>query len=180
MRSPRTVKTATTSAAAVAALLLLAGCGAAAEKVSEKATEQAIESQTGGDVDIDTDGEGSVDIETEDGSLSFGTGEIPEEWPQDVPVPEGIEVLSGTTMDASDGKLVSITATSDRSPEELLAELKETLGDWEISGESTMTSTDGDISGAQWDTDGRRFTMAASNGGDGTETSLTMGHTTLG
>lgn len=179
MRSPRTITTATSSAAIAASLLLLAGCGAAAEKVSEKATEQAIESQTGGDVDINTDGEGSMDIETEGGSLSFGTGEVPEEWPEDVPLTEGLEISSGSTIDSSDGELVSVTATTDDTPEEILATLKDALADWTISGESTSTFDGGSMTSAQWDTEGRRLTFAATSATEG-GTTLSIGHTTLG
>lgn len=160
------------------ASLGLVGCGAAAEKAAEKATEQAIESQGGGDVDINAD-DGTVEVETEDGSMSFGTAEVPEEWPEDIELPDGLEILSGTSMDASDGRLVAITATSEQSPDELLEGLKSQLSDWEISGETDMSSTNGNLAGAQWDTDGRRVTFAASSGGDGNDVSVTIGHTTL-
>ncbi len=164
-------------AAATATALLLAGCGAAADKASEKATEQLVESQTGGDVDIDT-ADGSVEIETEDGSMSFGTGEVPAEWPEDIPLPDGLEVLSGSTSDSSDGRLVGIVGTATASPEDILATMKDELADWTISGESTVTGTDGSITGAQWETDGRRVNFAATAGPDG-ETSITLSHTTL-
>ena len=164
-------------AAATAAALLLVGCGAAAEKASEQATEQLVESQTGGDVDIDT-ADGSVEIETEDGSMSFGTGEVPADWPDDVPLPAGLEVLSGSTSDAYDGRLVAIIGTSTDTPEDVLATLKDGLADWTISGESTVTGTDGSTTGAQFETEGRRVTFSATAGADG-ETSITLGHTTL-
>lgn len=167
-----------TAAIALAALVSLttAGCGAVAEKASEKATEQVIESQTGGDVDVNADGDGSVEFETDDGSFSVGTGEVPADWPDDVPLPDDVEVLSGATTDTPDGKLVGITAATDESPEDLLAGLKDALGDWEISGETT-TSGDGSMTGAQWERDGRRVNFAATSGGDG-QTSLTLSHTT--
>lgn len=175
MRSSRTVPFAVAIVAAFASV----SCGAAAEKASEKATEQMIESQTGGDVDVDTDGEGKVDIETEDGSLSFGTGELPEDWPEDITVPKGIEILSSTAMDASDGRLTAITATSDRPPAEILEDLKGQLADWTISGETTTTGDAGSVVGAQWETEGRRVNFAASSGGDGQDVSVTLSHTTL-
>mgnify|MGYP000443925871 CR=1 FL=1 len=64
MRSSRTVPFAVAIVAAFASV----SCGAAAEKASEKATEKMIESQTGGNVDVDTDGEGKVDIEDDSGT----------------------------------------------------------------------------------------------------------------
>ena len=176
MRTTRTVLTASALAA-----LLLTGCGAAAEKVSEKAAEQAIESQTGGDVDIDTSGDGSVDIETEDGSMSFGTGEVPADWPEDIPLPDGLVVQTGSTSAAADGELVAIVGTSTDSPEDLLAIYQEALADWTISGEVTTTANDGASSSAQWEIEGRRFTFVATTGGPTAqeETYLTIGHTTL-
>jgi hypothetical protein len=173
MRSTRTVLAATSLAA-----LLVTGCGAAAEKAGEKLTEEAIESQTGGNVDIDTSGDGSVEIETEDGSMSFGSGDVPAEWPEEIPLPEDLEIQSDATMDGSDGRLVSIVGLTDETPEAILATLKEALADWEISGESTTTSSDGSLTGAQWERDGRRVTFAATSGTEG-QTTLTLGHTTL-
>lgn len=175
MRSSRTIP----FTVAVVASLALASCGAAAEKASEKATEQMIESQTGGDVDVNTDGDGKVEIDTDQGSMSFGTGDLPEDWPEDLEVPEGIEILSGTSMDAADGRLTSITATADRPPVEILEELKEQLADWTISGETTTTATEGSIVGAQWETEGRRVNFAASSGGDGQDVSVTLSHTAI-
>ena len=175
----RSITTAAFIATATASLLV--GCGAAAEKAAEKATEQAIEEQTGGNVDIDTSGDGSVDIETEDGSMSLGTGEIPDEWPEEIPLPDDLVVQSGTTMDATDGRLVSIIGTTDETPQALLASMKESLADWEISGESTATADAGATTGAQWEKDGHRVTFAASTGmpTEGGETFVTLGHTTL-
>jgi hypothetical protein len=172
-----------TSAALVAAATasLLVGCGAAAEKAAEKATEQAIEEQTGGDVDIDTSGDGSVEIETEDGSMSLGTGEIPEDWPEEIPLPDDLVVQSGTTMDATDGRLVSVVGTTEETPQALLASMKEALADWEISGESTATASSGATTGAQWEKDGFRVTFAATSGMPSEDggTFVTLGHTTL-
>ena len=79
-------------------LLAAAGCGKAAEKVAEKATEEAIENQTGGQVDLDVDGEGGVSIETEDGSIS-SSAKVPEGWPDDVPVPDDLQIMMGGTQD---------------------------------------------------------------------------------
>lgn len=66
----------------------LVGC----QKIAEKATEKAIEGATG--VKVDTDKE-SVTITGEDGSsITAGSdGELPDGFPEDVPVYEG-EIVS--------------------------------------------------------------------------------------
>lgn len=53
----------------------LTACGNA----TETGLENVIESETGGDVDVDLDGDDGVSIQTEDGSFSSGaTTELPE------------------------------------------------------------------------------------------------------
>jgi hypothetical protein len=153
----------------------LTACGAVAEKAGEKATEKAIESQTGGDVDVDTD-DGSVSIETEEGSASFGTGEVPEDWPDDIPLPDGLEVLTSSSTVSGNERLTAVTGSTDTEPEEILAWMKEELPDWEISGETTSTGTSGDLASAQFRSGERLVTLAATTGlGDGTN--LTISHT---
>ena len=69
--------------------LALTGCGQAAEQAAEEAAEQAIEAQGGGDVEIDAEG-GEFSVEGEDGSeFSVGSDELPDDFPADVPIPEG-------------------------------------------------------------------------------------------
>lgn len=174
--------------------VLLTGCGAAADEAAERAVEQAIESETGGDVDIDTDGDGSfnietedgtissdgdgnVEIDTEDGSFSAGTGEVPEAWPSDIPLPDDLTVLSSTELDSSDGRLILVSGTTGTSAADLLDEYRSALSGWTVSGESTSTGGGATIAGAQFDTDGRRVTVQASEV-EG-ETTVNVGHTTL-
>ncbi|WP_261818521.1 hypothetical protein [Nocardioides sp. OK12] len=66
---------------------LLGGCST--DTLAEKGMEKAMEAGSGGDavVDVDSDA-GTVTIEGEDGSLSVGGGELPESFPEDVPLPD--------------------------------------------------------------------------------------------
>jgi len=168
------------AAAAVVIALILSGCGAAAEKASEKATEQILEEQIGGNVDIDTGGDGSVEIETDEGSASFGTGDVPDEWPEFLELPDDVEIQSGTTIDSSDGRLVTIVGITDETPEEVLARYKDLLAEWEISGESTSSGGGSTLTGAQWENGKERVSLAASDTEADGRTFLTLGHTTLG
>jgi hypothetical protein len=64
--------------------------------------------------DIDADGDTvEFSAETEDGDTSFSTsGGIPEEWPSDVPQPEGLSDIAGSTTQVGGDTSVSLTGTS--------------------------------------------------------------------
>jgi hypothetical protein len=82
------------------ALLAMAvtGCGKAAEKVAEK----AIENASGGDANVDISGNGgTVQIQTDEGSATYGGGAIP--GAIDVSFPSGgnVVVSTDTSTEAS-------------------------------------------------------------------------------
>lgn len=121
--------------AAVSLLLVigLAGCG----QLAEEAVEQAIESDTGEDVEIDLDsddgslsitgddGEFTVDID-EDGESSSvsGTDEegntfemttgqgVPDDWPDGIPLPSG-DVVGSNVMTQNDERFFSLVSEVD-------------------------------------------------------------------
>jgi hypothetical protein len=182
------------AASAAAGALLLAGCGAASEKLAEEATERAIESQGGGNVEIDTDGDGSINIETDegtysadgegnfnletgDGSFSAGSGSMPDGWPDDVPLPDDFEVITGSTMDNSEGTVLSATGTSSTPAADVVDDMKAALDDWTVSGESNSNSNGVATASAQFETDGRQLSVYATEV-DG-ETTVNVSHTTL-
>lgn len=73
----------------VAALAVgMVGCQSVGDKIAEEAGERIVEGATG--VDVEADGE-DVTITGEDGSsfTSSASGELPEDWPEDVPVYDG-------------------------------------------------------------------------------------------
>jgi len=97
------IKTSVVAVAVAGVALALTGCGQAAEQAAEEAAEQAIEAQGGGDVEIDADGE-SFSVEGEDGSeFSVGSDELPDDFPAEVPIPEGGTVESSSSVQ-TDGK----------------------------------------------------------------------------
>jgi hypothetical protein len=72
--------------------LVAVGCGNAAENIIEGAIENQLEEEGGGgevDIDIDEDG-GVVSIETDEGSMSIGGTEIPDDF--QLPLPDYEEV----------------------------------------------------------------------------------------
>ncbi|HUS42757.1 MAG TPA: hypothetical protein VMY16_08830 [Ilumatobacteraceae bacterium] len=119
---------------------------------SETGIEKLIESQGGGDVDLDLDGDGgfsvqteeggmSIDedgnfvitdadgsvvtgnadadtgefvVESEDGSFSSGsTSELPEEWPADIPEPDGLAISSATVIGSATEQAITVTGSVD-------------------------------------------------------------------
>jgi hypothetical protein len=97
--------------AAIAAGLLVAGCGNLTENVAEEAAESAIESEGGGDVDVELDAGGdaaTVELEGEDGAQRFTVGgtEIPEGLT--IPLFEGYEVVGSSTADSVDRTFLNV------------------------------------------------------------------------
>jgi hypothetical protein len=121
---------------------------------TESGVEQLIESQGGGDVDLDLDGDGGFSVQTEEGGMSIdedgnfvitdadgsvvtgnadsetggftaesedgsfridASGEIPEEWPSDVPSPEGIEGASSTVTQSATELAITVTGQAGES-----------------------------------------------------------------
>ena len=125
-----TITRAVATAASLGAALALAGCGA----ILEEAVEQAVESESGENVEIDFDGEdGSLAIQGEDGeaisvdidedgessvlrstddegnTFEMVTGQgVPDEWPDDLPLPGG-DPLSSTVMTQNDQQSLTVS-----------------------------------------------------------------------
>lgn len=128
--------------------LALTACGNA----SETGIEKLIESQGGGNVDFDlngdngfsvqteeggmsidengnfviTDADGSVltgnadsetgefSMESEDGSFSSGaTTELPDEWPGEIPEPNGLSITSATVIGSDTEQAITVAGTVD-------------------------------------------------------------------
>ncbi len=84
--------------AAGVASLGLAACGNVAERVAEEATERAIEADTGGDVDVNLDEDGSFSMKSEDGSMVMSAdGELADGFPSEVPLVDGTVQASWST-----------------------------------------------------------------------------------
>lgn len=121
---------------------------------SEIASEQILENIEGvDDVNIDAD-TGEIKLETEDGSFSFGGGEIPEDL--EIAVPDGGEVL--VTLDSPDGISVSLEYdinNFDSVVEFYAGWVAADSGEWNHSS-STFNSDGGEtITAETWLGDGR-------------------------
>lgn len=178
----RTKRTATTPLLLVASLgIALSGCGGsddAAENAASEIAEQLAEQQTGGDVDLNVDDDGAVRIETDEGSATYGMNKVPESWPSDIALPEGLAVVGGSDVDSGEGLMTTITATTDMAPGEVLDFFKAELADWEISNEVSTTVGEAELAGAQWDNGSRVVQLSATGSGD--DKHLTLAHTDKG
>jgi hypothetical protein len=140
--------------AALALGLAVIGLTACGDSGTETGIEELIESQGGGDVDVDLQGEGGFSVQTEEGGVSIDeegnmvitdadgstvtgnidgesgemnvesedgsfrvdvSGEVPEEWPDEVPQPDGIEELSSTVQQTADELAITLTGQASSS-----------------------------------------------------------------
>ncbi len=64
-----------------------------------------------GEVDADT---GEVNVESEDGSFSSGaTTQLPDEWPAEIPEPNGVTIASATMMGSDGEQVITVSGTVD-------------------------------------------------------------------
>jgi hypothetical protein len=91
----------TLAALALSALLVpLAACS------SQQAAENMVNDALGGSASVDMGEDGEVRIDTSDGSMEIGTGEFPADWPTDLALIPGFELLSsGTTPDGMSAQM---------------------------------------------------------------------------
>jgi hypothetical protein len=138
-------KVAGVALAASVVLLGAAGCGGG-DEAGEKAGEELAEEMLGGDVDINSE-DGSVKLTDEEGNTSeYGSGtELPEDWPADLALPEGVTVLGSSSRTENGVETMFITAESETAIDDLFEEIKDQLtgAGYEIVNESNMSSTTG-------------------------------------
>lgn len=158
------------------AVLGAAGCGKVAEEAAEKAAEEAIESSSGGSAQVDLDGDGEVTIESDEGTYTAGTGEVPEAWPDDVPLPDGLQVDAASALDdAGSDPLQTVAGSVDLAAGEVVAFYEDALADWEVGDRSTTSGNGATSAGITFERDGRTLQVGATEA-DG-RTSLTLVHT---
>ncbi|MEB3226054.1 MAG: hypothetical protein VKJ86_09645 [Synechococcus sp.] len=123
--------------------LSLGGCGLVQEMIFEK----AIEAGTGEKVDIDTSKD-TVDIKTDEGSLSVSSGEnipLPDTFPQDIYLYQDAKV--NMAMDLPEG--VSVSFTTKENPAAVKEKYKAEMAKNGWSQEMTMDVNGQSIFGFQ-------------------------------
>ncbi len=152
--------------AAALALALVAGasgCGKAAdkfsEKAAEKATEKAIESGSDGKADVDLS-DGEVNIETEDGSMSMGGQEVPDSWPEDVPLPPDLEVVNALEMGSGDGDITNVSGRTGMSTDDVMAFYESELDGWTEAASLNQIGDEGGMASVTYERDGRNVRVS--------------------
>ncbi len=162
----------------VACLLALGSCGKATEKLTEKAIE---ESAGGGDVDIDDDGsfsfendegsfsvdeDGNVKIEGEDGEFSIdgSSGELPDGFPDDVPVPDGLDIITGSKTSDGEQTIYAVFGNVAGDPDEVFADIIAAFEDdgYDTEGKSETNSDQGFFATATFVGRGHRVATSVS------------------
>ena len=90
--------------------VLVVGCSQIGEKASEKITEKAIESASGGEVKVDLN-DNQVKVESADGSSSFKTGgdlTWPKSMPADVPQLSGAKISNVSETSTAEGQTIMV------------------------------------------------------------------------
>jgi hypothetical protein len=151
--------------AAALATALLAACGQAQEAASETAAEKAIEASTGQKVDIDQkDGQRTVTMETEQGTLTASAGEnvtLPADFPKDVQLPADAIVVSAMSM----GPAMTVALKSKQALAATYEAFRKAQG--EAGWKETMSMQSGDGAVLGFEKDGKLVMahMASDEGG---------------
>lgn len=92
--------------------------GFLAKKFAEKTTESIISSVTNGSVDVNTKNN-TITINGENGTTTIGSQKLPDDFPKDIPVYSGANVLGSVTGDASQGTAMLVTFVTKDSFEQV-------------------------------------------------------------
>lgn len=107
----------------LAATMLVSGCSSIADKVGEKVIEKGVEAAGGGDADINFDEEGGkISIESSEGSFEIGGGEVPEDFPDTLPLPENLEVVSSMALGSDAERTFNLTFAGEGGDVKAIAE----------------------------------------------------------
>jgi hypothetical protein len=123
----------------------LSACGMigrkASEKTAENMAEKAIETSSGGQADVDIDGD-NVNIKTTEGEMQAGESvELPANFPKDVYVLEGGKIKAAIQSNKENG--YTITIETDKTINEIkeIYEGKFVTDGWKITGSMAMEGT---------------------------------------
>lgn len=203
MTTRRTAHITGTRTLALAAVAALALTACSSEDLSERAAEEIIEQQleaegenvdidlNDGDVRIETpegstvinvddEGNGQIQVEGEDGDVQVqfdegGGVDLPDNFPGDVPLPDGLNVMSASTLDAAEGATFIINGTVDGDFGDATDAYASALESAGFTQQSMTESADGTFFGfvsAEWNVSGGIY--PDTTGAGGTMANLTV------
>jgi hypothetical protein len=108
----------------VAAVVALGACGATSDP-AEDAVEQALETELGGDAQVDVDGD-SLTVDTGDGTLTAGSGEVPADFPSAVPLVDG-EVAFAQRSESPESTGWTVQISTPAVPDDVVDKLTRAL-----------------------------------------------------
>lgn len=153
---------------AVAALATAAACSS--EDLADRVTEGIAERATDEDVDFDIDSEsGEVNVSTPDGDFSLGGDEVPEDFPSEVPLPDGFTVVTSMRMGEGETTTFTVIGQVDRSATELDDEISAAFdgGGWEETMRSTTSFGGTDSTTVGYTRSGWTANVSITGGDDG-------------
>ncbi len=152
-----------------------------------------VDSENGTSLDIDDDGtfvatdengevfsgeaddNGGFTVEGSDGEAVFATSEgIPEQWPSDVPEPEGLSDVTGTYFAQGAELSIVVTGTSTGDVREVFDQYTDRLEDAGFDEESTFTQGD-EAASSSYVRGERRMTVSIQSSGDSAEMVVALG-----
>jgi hypothetical protein len=107
---------------------LAAGCGS--DDLADRAVDQVAESSGSPDVEIDRS-DGRVEVSAEDGSfVAEAGGDLPDGWPDDVPLPDDYTIETTSTLDGGTGPVHSVILRTAGEPMDVFSQLEPGFADW--------------------------------------------------
>jgi hypothetical protein len=125
----------------LALALGLVGCQSIDEKIGEEVGEEIAGGIVGADVEVDGE---DVTIETDDGAVSISgdTRELPEDFPEDMPIYDDSEVDSATSMSSGGSTTYYVNLTTEDDITTVYEWYKAEVADegWTITSDLLMTT----------------------------------------
>ncbi len=161
--------------------LVFAGAACSTSDAAEKLTEKAIENQSGGDVDIDSE-DGTVKYTDENGNETEmnvdGSGaSLPEDWPADLAPPDSVTLISTGTTTVDGVKTMTVLGEADASVADLGEGVKTQITDagFDITQDTTSEVTGGGYVGLTATKGDQELTVAIASGStDDSKATVTM------
>ncbi len=121
---------------AVAAVLLASATGCAG--AGRQSAETVFKRFANGDIEVDLGADGRVTLRAD----SFSTGgKVPQDWPDDVPLPADLRVRAGVRSDTAAGPAFVVDGETKASVPEVRAIYEQALRSWTSIGDRAQSGS---------------------------------------